>query len=98
MLRREGEMAAFVVTGTIVGVILGLRFRVLVLVPAILLATAVIILSGSGHKLSTIVLTLVGTVVSLQIGYIVGSVLRSLARPYLPEWMCPRLAQDEKIN
>jgi hypothetical protein len=83
-------MAAFLVTGAIVGVILGLRFRVLVLVPASVLAIVVIILSGIGHKVSTIVLTLIGTVVLLQIGYIVGSVLRSSARPYLPEWMCSR--------
>jgi hypothetical protein len=96
MLRREAEMTAFLLTGAIVGLILGLRFRVLVLIPAILLATAVIILSGSGQKLSVIVLTLVGTVVSLQIGYVVGGVLRSFARPYLPEWMCsPR---DELLS
>ena len=83
-------MAAFLVIGAIVGVILGLRFRVLVLVPAILVATVVIILSESGHKLSMIVLALVGTVVSLQVGYIAGSVLRSLKRPWLPEWMHTR--------
>jgi len=83
-------MAIFLVAGVIIGILLGLRFKVLVLVPASVLATVVIILSGSGHELSTIILTLVGTVVSLQMGYIAGSVLRSLARPYLPEWMCSR--------
>ena len=83
-------MAVFLVAGAIIGILLGLRFKVLVLVPASVLATVVIILSGSGHELSTIILTLVGTVVSLQMGYIAGSVLRSLARPYLPEWMCSR--------
>jgi len=80
----------FLIASTIAGILLGLRFKVLVLVPASVLATVVIILSGSGHELSTIILTLVGTVVSLQMGYIAGSVLRSLARPYLPEWMCSR--------
>ena len=84
-------MAAFLVMGAIIGMLLGLRFRVLVLVPAILLATVVIILSGSGHKLSVIVLTLVGTVVSLQLGYITGSILRLLARSYLRSW-----TSDEK--
>jgi hypothetical protein len=84
--RREGEMVAFLVTGAVIGTILGLRFRVLVLVPAILLAAAVIILSGSGHKLSVILFTLLGTVVSLQLGYIVGSILRFLGRSYLPAW------------
>jgi len=72
-------MAVFLVTGAIVGIILGLRFKVLVLVPAILLATIVIVLSGSDYKL----LTLVGTVVSLQMGYIAGSILRFLARSHI---------------
>jgi hypothetical protein len=72
------KMAIFLITGAIVGIILGLRFKVLVLVPAILLATIIIVVSGSDHQL----LTLVGTVVSLQIGYIAGSVLRFLARSY----------------
>jgi len=77
-------MAIFLITGAIAGIILGLRFKVLVLVPAILLATVIIIVSGSGDKLSVIVLTVVGTAVSLQIGYIVGCTLRALARAYLP--------------
>ena len=68
-------MAIFLITGAIVGIILGLRFKVLIVVPAILLATVIIIVSGSGEKLSVIVLTVVGTAVSLQIGYIVGSIL-----------------------
>jgi hypothetical protein len=71
-------MFVFLITGAIVGIILGLRFKVLVLVPAILLATIIIVLSGSGDKL----LTLVGTVVSIQMGYIAGSILRFLARSY----------------
>ena len=80
-------MAIFFITGAIAGIILGLRFKVLVVIPAILLATVVIIVSGSGDKLSAIVLTVVGTAVSLQIGYIVGSILRALARAYLPARM-----------
>ena len=83
-------MAAFLVIGAIIGMLLGLRFRVLVLVPAILLATVVIILTG--HKLGAIVLTLIGTVVSLQLGYIAGSVLRSLTRSYPPAWIRGRSA------
>jgi hypothetical protein len=76
----RAQMAVFLITGAIVGIILGLRFKVLVLVPVILLATIVIVLSGSGDKL----LTLVGTVVSLQMGYIAGSIVRFLVRSYLP--------------
>jgi len=83
-------MAIFLITGAIAGIILGLRFRVLVLVPAILLATVIIIVSGSGDRLSVIVLTVVGTAVSLQIGYIVGCIFRSLAHAYLPARMRAR--------
>jgi len=77
-------MAVFLVAGAIIGILLGLRFKVLVLVPASVLATVVIILSESGNELSVIVLTLVGTLVSLQLGYLAGSVVRFLARSYLP--------------
>jgi hypothetical protein len=79
-------MAVFLVAGAIIGILLGLRFKVLVLVPASVLATVVIILSGSSHELSVIVLTLVGTLVSLQIGYLAGGLLRYLVRAYLPAW------------
>jgi hypothetical protein len=61
-------MAVFLITGVITGILLGLRFKVLVLVPASVLAIVVIILSESGNELSVIVLTLVGTLVSLQGG------------------------------
>jgi hypothetical protein len=74
-------MAVFLVTSAIGGILLGLRFKVLVLVPASVLATVVIIISQSGHKLSMIALTLVATVVLLQMGYIAGSILRFLGLP-----------------
>jgi hypothetical protein len=77
-------MLVFVITGAIAGIMLGLRFKVLVLVPAILLATIVIIATGSSHKLSVIVLTVVLTTASLEIGYIVGCILRALVRAHLP--------------
>jgi hypothetical protein len=79
-------MAIFLVAGAIIGILLGLRFKILVLVPASVLAAVVIILSESGHELSVIVLTLVGTLVSLQMGYIAGGILRYLVRAYLPAW------------
>ena len=77
-------MLVFVITGAIVGILLGVGFKVLVLVPASLVAAVVIIVNGSDHTLSSIVLTVLGTVVSLQIGYIIGSVLRAFARAHLP--------------
>jgi hypothetical protein len=77
-------MAVFLVSGAIIGIFLGLRFKVLVLVPASVLAIVVIILTESRNEVSVIVLTLVGTLVSLQVGYLAGSVLGFLARSYLP--------------
>ena len=77
-------MLVFLTIGAIAGTLLVMRFKVLVLVPASLLATVIIISYGSGHTLSEIVLTVLGTVVSLQIGYVVGSVLRAVARAHLP--------------
>jgi hypothetical protein len=77
-------MLVFLITGAVAGILLGSRFKVLVLVPAFLVAMAVIILNGSGNTLGSIVLTVLGTLVSLQIGYIIGSILRAFAREYLP--------------
>jgi hypothetical protein len=50
---REGvrTMLVFVITGAIAGILLGVRFKVLVLVPAFLVAAVVIILNGSGYTL-----------------------------------------------
>jgi hypothetical protein len=83
-------MAFFLITGAIIGILLGLRFKVLVLVPASVLAAIAVIINGSTNKLSAIVLTLVGTLVSLQVGYIAGSVIRFLAQAHLPTWMRAR--------
>ena len=79
-------MVVFLVAGAIIGILLGLRFKVLVLVPASVLATVVITSSERGNELSVIVLTLVGTLVALQMGYLAGGILRFLARSYLPGW------------
>ena len=75
-------MVVFLVIGTIAGILLGLRFKVLVLVPATLLAAIFVI--ASGHEPKMIALTLMGTVVLLQIGYFVGSTLRAIIRAHLP--------------
>ena len=70
-------MVASFVIAPIAGILLALRFRVFVLVPATLLAAAVIVASSDQPKL-TIALTVVGTAVSLQIGYVVGLIVRAL--------------------
>jgi hypothetical protein len=76
-------MLVFAITSAVAGILLGLRFKVLVLIPAFLVTTLVIIAIGSDHTISAIVLTVLGTLVSLQIGYIVGSLVRAFARAHL---------------
>jgi hypothetical protein len=76
-------MLVFLTTGAVAGILLGLRFKVLVLAPAFLVATVVVIANGSGRTLGSIVLNVIGTVVSLQIGYVAGSVLGAVARAHL---------------
>jgi hypothetical protein len=70
-------MIAPFVIAPIAGILLALRFKVFVLIPATLLAAAVIIASSHQPKL-TIALTMAGTVALLQIGYIVGIIARAL--------------------
>ena len=75
-------MIIFLIIGTIAGIMLGVSFKVLVLVPAILLATAVITVTGiaSDDEAWTIALTVFGTAASLQIGYFAGSILCGMVR------------------
>src|SRR5262245_26334787 len=69
-------VASFVIA-PVAGELLELRFKDFVLVPATLLAAAVIV-AGSHQPKVTIALTVVGTAVLLQIGYIVGLIARAL--------------------
>jgi hypothetical protein len=72
--------------GAIAGLMLGLRFKVLILVPAILLATAAITVTGivSGYEVKAVALTVFGTAASLQIGYIAGYILYVVVLALLP--------------
>ena len=70
-------MVASFVIAPIAGILLALRFKVFVLVPATLLAAAMIVASSHQPKL-TIALTVVGTAVLLQIGYVVGGIVPAL--------------------
>jgi len=84
-----GNAVLFVIAGTLAGVLLGLsRFKVLVLVPAILIAACAIIVTG--HELKVIALTILATAVLLQIGYILGLVVRVWAGRYLRRRKIPR--------
>jgi len=57
------------------GMLLGLRFKVLVLVPFIVIAVCAIIIMG--HGLKVVALTVLATAL-LQIGYLLGVVVRVL--------------------
>jgi hypothetical protein len=60
--------------GAMAGILLGLRFKVFVLIPATLIAACTIIAMGHGFK--AIVLTTLTTAALLQIGYVLGCVVR----------------------
>jgi hypothetical protein len=81
-------MMLFLIIGTLAGVLLGLRFKVLVLVPFILILACAIIATGDGWK--TIAITILATAVLLQIGYLVGLVVRGWAGWYLGAGKKPR--------
>ena len=78
-------MVVFLTTGTIAGIVLAQLLKVFVLVPATLLAAAVITTIGfaNGLGLGMIALIVFGAVASLQIGYVVGCVLHAMALPAL---------------
>jgi hypothetical protein len=77
-------MITLVIIGAIAGAVLSIRFRVLALVPAILVATVIVIMLGHhiGQHLGAIALTALATIASLQIGYMLGCVARAKAPPY----------------
>ena len=76
----------------IAGILLGLRFKIFVLVPACLLATAIVIPSGHGPWATALMVFV--AVVLIQIGYIAGSVLRVLATRQLRAWRSARFSRN----
>jgi hypothetical protein len=63
-----------VIIGGLAGVLLGLRFKIFVLVPSILILGCVIVATGDGWK--AIALTIFATAVLVQIGYLLGVIGR----------------------
>ena len=78
-------MVVFLTVGTFAGIVLGLRFNVFVLVPAITIAIAAIALSDLARhqNISMIAVTALATMVLLQIGYLGGRVLKVAAEKSL---------------
>lgn len=73
-------MMLFVAVSLLVGMVLGQRFKVLVLVPAIALTLPLTIAAGllRADPLGAIVVLAVASIASLQIGYLAGTGLRYL--------------------
>jgi hypothetical protein len=67
-------MTIFFIIGTITGILLEFRFKVLALIPATFLITVVIAVDGlaSGQRFGIVSLTMLWTVALVQIGYISG--------------------------
>ncbi len=85
-------MHVFLIVAAFVGIILGLRFNVFVLVPVILLAIALITLReiATGQSAGVILLATFAAVVLLQIGYIAGRVLKVAIQARWPTWTLMR--------
>jgi hypothetical protein len=83
----------FIIVGILVGVLLALlRFKVLILVPTIVIAACAIIVTG--HELRVIALTILATAALLQIGYLVGCI----ARVYADAHLCARKAPRHRLS
>ena len=70
-------MTYFLAIGAIVGTLLGLRFKVFVLVPATLITAFAIVATLHGGR--TIAVTMLATTILLQIGYVLGCVAHAYA-------------------
>jgi len=68
-------LATSTVVGMLIfGLLLGLRFEVFVLVPFLLIIACAIVITG--HGLKTITLAILASAVLVQIGYMLGLVVR----------------------
>ena len=64
-------------TGLLIGALLGLRFKVLILVPAFFVYSTAVLWLGVGHheSIGSIVLTTVIAATALELGYLCGTLL-----------------------
>jgi membrane protein DedA with SNARE-associated domain len=72
-------MLTFLIFSAFAGVLLGLRFKVLVLIPATFLMVAAIAIAGigNGQRVLTILLTIFGAAALLQLGYFAGCIIHA---------------------
>jgi hypothetical protein len=71
-------MAVLAILSFLTGTVLGMRFRVMVLIPAITCALAIAVAIGvfRQHTVGSVALIAAATVTSLQIGYMAGIAIR----------------------
>jgi hypothetical protein len=72
--KRTFQMILIAISGALLGAVFGLRFRVLVLLPAILLGvlSVAVISATSGTPVSTMVINATAWTVAIQFGYLGG--------------------------
>jgi heme/copper-type cytochrome/quinol oxidase subunit 3 len=73
-------MIYFLAIGAIGGTLLGLRYKVFVLVPATLIAAFAIVATLHGAR--TIAVTILTTTILLQIGYVLGCIAHAYTDAY----------------
>ena len=73
-------MAIILIVGVVGGIVLGFRFRVMVLVETILIAATFIVMIGfgDGYSIPVIAVAVVGITTSLQVGYVAGCLIQLL--------------------
>jgi hypothetical protein len=74
------------IIGVVVGIVLGLRYKILILVPAVPFAMILAITVGIGRADSfwSIVLTTVALVVAVQLGYLAGIAVHAVVAAIRP--------------
>jgi hypothetical protein len=85
-------MTTLLISGTLLGAVLGLRFKVFVLFPAILIGAVILaaIELLRGDSVSAIALAIMAWALSLQFGYLAGLFTRFVVAAS----RSPRLARD----
>jgi hypothetical protein len=76
------------VIGAVVGIMLGLRYKVLILVPAVMLAMISSIIVGVAHadRFWSIVLMTVELITAVQLGYLAGIATYAAIAAIFPSW------------
>ena len=76
-------MMILILTGVLVGAVLGLRLKVFVLVPVICGALALVVVDGiaRGDTLWRLAFSMIMIATALQIGYFLGNVVRFVIAP-----------------